>query len=372
MIELANRANIPEVDVIDSIIDGLNDKSSAIMILMSAHTIAELKEALKRYEKKRRVPVVVKTNNLVGMTVRRSNTGAVAKPKHAQMTAAASTAVSAVGGVDLSTIRCFNCFKYGHYQSQCTEAKRPFNSCFVCGETGHMRHDCPKKKKKEELVGHVEDWNDEVDDDDTGTTEVKTLAKQLAESHMVSVGFINRNKCMDFIKCIGLFDTGSPVSFVRRSMVPFEVNRVSTVSTYRSVGGKRLCTYGTVKCKFVYARHRLIHYFIILPDEQMLLPMLVGRDLLRKMRIHLCQLMERKYNKTELLSLNKNKENLLRALPLNISRALNSFNLNRCPDLVDKSCSTTDYFKKTMATKCEVADNKISSDHYITTLAFFL
>lgn len=53
------------------------------------------------------------------------------------------------GQVDLSEVRCYNCFEYGHYNSSCLKPRRPKNSCFMCHQVGHTRHSCPQKKKKE-------------------------------------------------------------------------------------------------------------------------------------------------------------------------------------------------------------------------------
>lgn len=53
MQEIAMRAKIPEPDLIDIIIDGLNDKSQHVSMLYSAKNMSELKVLLERYEKKR-------------------------------------------------------------------------------------------------------------------------------------------------------------------------------------------------------------------------------------------------------------------------------------------------------------------------------
>lgn len=114
MVEIANRARVPETDLIDIIIDGLNDKSGYVSMLYGARSIRELKQALIRYEKKLRdvVPVPVRTVaslNTVGQTG--------TKPKQMRMSTEgrASTGVSASSntnvsgsGIDMSTIQCYN------------------------------------------------------------------------------------------------------------------------------------------------------------------------------------------------------------------------------------------------------------------------
>lgn len=53
MQEIALRAEIPEADLIECIIDGINDESNNAMILMTASTVRDLKALADRYEKKR-------------------------------------------------------------------------------------------------------------------------------------------------------------------------------------------------------------------------------------------------------------------------------------------------------------------------------
>lgn len=303
MIEIASRAPVPEVDIIDCIVDGLNDKSQNVMLLLNATTIAELKVAVKRYERKRRATAPVATTTV--------SSKAAAPPTNAVLSAAlrraatvASNAASA-GAIatpsDMTTVRCYNCMKMGHYQGQCTEPKRPANSCFHCNEVGHTRNNCPKRKVNN-AVAAIDDNN--LDDD----PEVQRLAALLCETHMVSVAFIKPNKCIVSLKCSALFDTGSPVSFIRRSLVPVEVNGAKRVTSFKGMGNKRISTYGNVTCAIGFREHALRHEFIILPDEESPVPMLVGRDLLRKMRIHLCQLANYQYSKNSLIEINKSNK----------------------------------------------------------------
>lgn len=334
---------MPEVDLVDIIIDGLNDKSGYVSMLYGARSIRELKEALIRYEKKLRdvAPVSVRTVAPVN-TVGQTGT----KPKQMRMTtegrastgASASSNTNASGsGIDMSTIRCYNCFQYGHYQSSCLAPKRPPNSCFTCFEVGHTRHECPNRKPKSNpsatpvaLTMNGESWDTDEDE-----AEVRSLAKQLASSIIdakqnVSVAFfdIEQNKCTEVMKRIALFDSGSPASFVRKSWVPFMQNKTSLTS-YRGLGNKKLSTYGTVKCKFEYRKRKLTHDFIVLSDEEAVVPLIVGRDLMTRLNVHLCDVGKNQYSTGELIEIgnkmkNKNKK------PNDIS-ALRLFNLFRCP-----------------------------------------
>lgn len=67
---------------------------------------------------------------------------------HSTAATAAKTnsSADANGRVDMSKIRCFNCFEYGHYNRACLKPRRPKDSCFVCHQMGHTRHSCPQKR----------------------------------------------------------------------------------------------------------------------------------------------------------------------------------------------------------------------------------
>lgn len=359
---IASRADISERDLMDAIIDGLNDERGTIM-LFGAETMSTFKALVERYEKRRRVPAAVPVSMPMRTPVARSQTGAVPKQTNASTSASASA-------VDLSNIRCYNCFAFGHYQSKCTAPRRPPNSCFICHEAGHTRHDCPKKPKPVEAltaaalpvaaaVQPAEDWDDDAE------AEVRRLATQLKHHNLVSVAFIKQNKCTELTPLVGLFDSGSPVSCVKKSLVPFPVKSDKTMTRFRGMGNKRLSMYGYIKCQFVFGEHNLTHFFIVLPDDQAAVPLLIGRDLLRKMNIHLCQIKPMKYNRNELLDVrNENKAHLPSDATVS---ALRLFNLNKSP-----VCSDTQKIKiSEIKNKCKpdpevnlIEDLKSCKDHF--------
>ncbi|XP_036347460.1 uncharacterized protein LOC118756826 [Rhagoletis pomonella] len=255
---IASRADIPETDLVDIIIEGLNDKTSTVSMLYGASSIRELKVLMERYERKRKT---IKTQKSIASEVKQ-------------------------GQADINSVRCFNCFQYGHYQDACTAPRRPPNSCFVCAEVGHTRHNCPRRggsnnSKVAAAVGDDEE------------PERCQLAERLAPNNLVSIAFHQREKCTDLISFLALFDTGSPISFIRRSCVPatVEVNVDWKLSCYRGM------------------------------DSEAVVPLLVGRDLLGRMGVGLCQIETIRYKKYDLLKMNdQNKisiaDNVISALRL--------------------------------------------------------
>lgn len=246
MVEIANRAPaLPEQEIVEMIVDGFQDDSQMATILYGAKTIAELKEKLKRFCRTR-TPVVVATPSTskgaipkqsyqVARTV--ANTVNISRP--AANTSVATNANTNVSGIDMTTIRCFNCFKWGHFQSSCTAPKRPPNACFVCNEAGHVKSQCPRRAQPPNQMpaatnqlsavdGIDEDW-----DEDPMEAEVRRLARQLEAKHLASVAFFRHLKCTDLFSYTALFDNGSPTSFIKRSWVPFKVTGDLIKTKYR-------------------------------------------------------------------------------------------------------------------------------------------
>lgn len=153
------------------------------------------------------------------------------------------------------------------------------------------------------------------------------LIEHLSHLNLVSVAFYEQDKCTELISRIALFDSGSPVSTVKRSYVPFLVNSDRKLSGFRGMGNKTLSMYGFVKCQFVFREHIVTHNFLVLPDEEAAVDLLVGRDLLKKMNIKLCQIKEIKYSFQDLLKLNKAQ------IPnKTVVSALELFNLFKSPE----------------------------------------
>lgn len=271
MQEIAMRAKIPESDLIDIIIDGLNDKSQHVAMLYSAKNMKEFKSLLDRYEKKRSAGSVKVSGNVAPASLPKS------KWPINSAVAGKSTAVAKSADTQ---VRCFNCSQFGHYQGQCQMPKRPQNSCFNCAEVGHYHQDCPKKKRTVAAIGTAED----------------DISAPLDAFQLVSVAFLNQNKCTELIDCVSLFDTGSRNSFIQRSLVPFDNYRIKTLSSFTGVGNKRISTYGFVKCHLIFKNCKFTHNIIVLPDDESVVPLLIGRDLLDKMNIRLCRVKDVQLN----------------------------------------------------------------------------
>ncbi|XP_055308209.1 uncharacterized protein LOC129572291 [Sitodiplosis mosellana] len=137
MQEIAARARVPEVELVDFIVSGIGDTSNAASVLMSATSLRDLKNSIARYERLRAKPnVTTRRNNPIVSTT-------AAQPNANSATVRSATAVNPTA-VDTS-IRCYNCSNFGHYQSACPKPKRPEGSCFRCGQMDHIYKNCPNR-----------------------------------------------------------------------------------------------------------------------------------------------------------------------------------------------------------------------------------
>jgi len=61
-----------------------------------------------------------------------------------------------------STDTCFQCYKQGHWASECPEGHEPEwladQQCFSCGQLGHLKKACPKKSKSDTLVNEAKTY----------------------------------------------------------------------------------------------------------------------------------------------------------------------------------------------------------------------
>ena len=170
---------------------------------------------------------------------------------------------------------------------------------------GHFHQDCPKKKRNVAAVVH----QDQVD-----------------EYQTVSVDFFNLDRRTDVIKVFSFFDTGSPISCVKRSIIPFSFGIKPQKTKFRGIGNKAIISLGLIKCEIYFKKHRIVHTFLVLPDEEDVVPMLIGRDLMFKLNVKLTQSIYI-YKKTELNEINM--QNINQKPPNKIISPLMYFKLFR-------------------------------------------
>lgn len=216
-----------------------------------------------------------------------------------------------------------------------------------------------------------------TDWDEDQTAEVRRLANAIQYNNKVSVAFKSRNKCTR-IKQSALFDSGSPACFVKRSLVPFNGSTNLTEIGCKGMGGKRLSTYGSIECEVEFKGKHYKHFFFILPDEEAVVPILIGRDLMHAMNICLCQIEENNCTGEKKISYSRNLLlNLRNKIKINetetkISDALKSYDLSKSPQKrnVNTEVPTEAKTKCTKNTTETRDKNKMKSELFIGVVNF--
>lgn len=266
MQSIASHADITEYEVVQFILDGLGELGPGGSMLYSARTMAELKDALQHYERRCNRFAHIPSLDVPSRTIL-SNIKTGYRSNNSRQ--------------PIESNRCQNCRTIGHHESKCPKPRRPPGGCFHCWETGHWYKDCPKKRRNivatVDAVPVCEPPIDSVDND---------ISEELAALQMVSVSFNIDNIGFDNKSIFALLDTGSPVSFIRKSLVPKELQSKQLIkSTYFGIGNVKISSYGNINCVIkLQSEIRACNVFIV-SDDVLPIPVLMGRDFLKKFNI---------------------------------------------------------------------------------------
>lgn len=268
MQELALRANVDEAQTIRFITEGLRDRSANVALLYPATTLAGLKALVPRYVQMREASAASYVRGVGD-----------AKPK-----ATANRPDAAAAGGGKPAIRCYNCSGVGHVSAKCPEPKRVIGSCFRCGSTQHMLKDCPKPAPTGQ-VALIDEFRGERASTSSGLDE---LTQRLGEANVVSVTFHSDCSVPQCDALESLFDTGSPISLLRRSALRTKLTDESTTySGFRGLGSFRLCTYGKFPIEVTFRNQTKPLTVYVVSDCLIPCPLLLGRDFLKAFKIGL-------------------------------------------------------------------------------------
>lgn len=335
MQEIASRSSITEGELASIIVDNLDDGSNGAAMLYGATSMRQLKDLLIRYERLRQQRSAATQQNRRPLTMQSSANFQVPNRASAQVNNASASAVpnqlntqpSAPPAVDTS-VRCFNCSQFGHYQSACPKPKRPDGSCFKCGELTHVYRNCPHRVNAANAAQSNANNRSNVN---RGVANINQSDEELDSMRSVSVALgYSDLKCAKFKSVFSLFDSGSPRCFTRRSLLPAFKGQSLSKTGYK-LGNIELMSYGKVPV-FVKLSNKIVkHETFVVPDELLFTPLIFGRDFFRKAGIKLVCMKQSYCNKT-LLNLNNNKnindKLAFKLKSLGILRSLNDFDCN--------------------------------------------
>lgn len=323
---MAKRGGVREQELMIAILSGIDDKSSDVSVLTGACDLRQLKEKVPVYEALvnasndnrrvaapsvssgyqggNRVPVPAVASRYRGGNLRNANNRNLRQ---------------AVGNQRYQTsdrvIQCYNCSELSHRATQCTKVKRA-SKCFYCHELGHQIAQCPTKLGFQ--VNRAQCHQNRAQSVWKGNQLPETVAmvnavqaeeqarsfawsernknqtpegdhEGLAAIQEVSVSIITTKDChTSFKSVIALLDTGSPVSFIRKSEIPNECLLMPRhASRFKALGNQMIYSYGSVK-SMINIKNRVCCISLLVIDDQVLpLPILLGRDGLKRFEIRL-------------------------------------------------------------------------------------
>jgi len=98
-------------------------------------------------------------------------------------------------------IKCFNCGKTGHKNSECPNKKGKF--CYLCGKSGHIKANCPDKNNKNKKDLNKEQKEEDminVEDNNVINCPICFLSSTSGKKFKVSnCGHIICRECVDYI-----------------------------------------------------------------------------------------------------------------------------------------------------------------------------
>lgn len=151
---------------------------------------------------------------------------------------------SAKGESRSKDIRCYNCNQTGHILNECKRPQREKGTCYSYGEFGHRINDCPKKvipaEKKE--IGNVEIMS--------GDHDFRRNTYEISYPNVNNILYLST-----------LFDTGSPVSFIREQFVrQYDTDGTRYLqNNFYGINRSKLVIRGVIKANIVLDQHKKIN-----------------------------------------------------------------------------------------------------------------
>ncbi|XP_078051649.1 uncharacterized protein LOC144477786, partial [Augochlora pura] len=254
---LGNRVPISDNEIIDYIVDGIPDENlRSLARVQRFQTTGALLRAFSDmalpadYRRRRNVPHRREAAPSAEPTAKRDGVREREAPKAAR---------------DLTKIRCYNCAESGHYAVDCTRPRRERGACFRCGNPGHRVEQCPSSQNVNYMVPSS------AEDD---------------EFHPTLTLSVDGDSGRPKIKLRALIDSGSPISFVKSSLIPREcIVETCDSGRFAGINDSRLRILGLVKVTLILSHTPCIVELKVVPDGTMRDPLVLGRDYMKLAKI---------------------------------------------------------------------------------------
>ncbi|XP_076660892.1 uncharacterized protein LOC143364412 [Halictus rubicundus] len=283
-IVLANKVPVPEDELVEYLIDGIPDNG-----IQNQARMCEFKTSSHMLKALRRISLPNGSRNYTRSTAEKNQQG----PN--------TTRGSPSGS------RCYNCNRVGHRAADCRLPAREKGSCFGCGEMGHLLPNCPKKNVTRVPKRQVTYTEMEIPEED---------------DYHKNVQYVMNEKCMILYT---LIDSGSPVSFIKRSYVPGRIENIQNSNGVRLVGINKspLGLLGTVEASVELSKDtKETMTLLVVPDQTMYTPVVLGRDALRLFAMNIVQTKRDPISQLEILNIMLDSDDFNPADELNINEKI--------------------------------------------------
>ncbi|XP_070519753.1 uncharacterized protein [Cardiocondyla obscurior] len=187
-------------------------------------------------------------------------------------------------------VRCYNCNAEGHMANKCPMPKRERGACFKCYQMGHRAKDCPIKGRPKKEVNSVSTTKGDEESNGMSNGERSEIINSVSNSEIkdfhrkVSYELVDKANDMKIsLELDTLLDTGSPISFIKETLVPPKLVRPvsSDKNMYCGLNNSKLQIKGEVKANITLNRKEAKHVIIMVVTERsMKASVAIGRDLL--------------------------------------------------------------------------------------------
>lgn len=172
-------------------------------------------------------------------------------------------------------MKCFNCNLIEHYAANCQRPRRELGACFKCFQVGHQAKDCTvaESTSRTQVKSEKKDINSVFDQNDSFVRKLQYC-------------FVDTNTHNKWVYSLTtLFDTGSPVSFIKDEVVPsLLIEPPKDEDTqYGGLNSSRLQAKGRVSVEFSLdnEQNRVVS-LIVVPSSTMKTTVVIGRDILQQ------------------------------------------------------------------------------------------
>ncbi|XP_015433583.1 PREDICTED: uncharacterized protein LOC107189537 [Dufourea novaeangliae] len=275
---MGNRVPVDDEEMVDYVIEGIPDMMLRNQGKLQNFTCME--EVIHAFEKVslRRPRRFAESNH---------TKGAVPESKNGR-----GTERNDRGTNTRSPPRCFNCQETGHLSKDCTKSRKS-RSCFKCGEEGHFSRDCPKTKRVPDV---------QVTCVRTERCEDEDFQRKI----QYELGYDNEQFSFSLKT---LFDTGSPISFIKEKFILNEAIETIEISNSRfhGINDSELNIVGKVCVNVTIDDAKKENFQLYVVDNNtMTTAVVLGRDVLNEFGLTLaCEAKKNRHNVTqEILNIN--------------------------------------------------------------------